>query len=141
MVLFIKHVVRSVSSYFELAGIEFWDIPVSEIAPIIYLVDRIYMSTLLRFELQPLLCECVIVFFYCTSTVCIVQQDTGHVYAVKIVAVDTDLQEIIKEISIMQQCNSDFVVKYFGSYFKMSDLWVCYCSFTSLVALVHHVML
>eukprot|EP01147_Barroeca_monosierra_P003461 gene3461-6096_t len=57
------------------------------------------------------------------------RKDTGHVYAVKIVAVDTDLQEIIKEISIMQQCNSDFVVKYFGSYFKMSDLWIVmeYC--------------
>ena len=51
-------------------------------------------------------------------------QGTGQVFAVKIVAVDTDLQEIIKEISIMQQCNSDHVVKYFGSYFKLSDLWV-----------------
>ncbi|EGD79795.1 STE/STE20/MST protein kinase [Salpingoeca rosetta] len=54
---------------------------------------------------------------------------TGQVFAVKIVAVDTDLQEIIKEISIMQQCDSDHVVKYFGSYFKLSDLWIVmeYC--------------
>lgn len=44
--------------------------------------------------------------------------------AVKKVPVDTDLQEIIKEISIMQQCDSKYVVKYYGSYFKNSDLWV-----------------
>ena len=37
---------------------------------------------------------------------------------------DTDLQEIIKEISIMQQCDSIFIVKYYGSYFKNTDLWI-----------------
>ncbi|VDP17672.1 unnamed protein product, partial [Heligmosomoides polygyrus] len=38
-------------------------------------------------------------------------------------------QEIIKEISIMQQCDSKYVVKYYGSYFKNSDLWIVmeYC--------------
>lgn len=37
--------------------------------------------------------------------------------------------EIIKEISIMQQCDSVYVVKYYGSYFKGSDLWIVmeYC--------------
>ena len=40
------------------------------------------------------------------------------------VPVDTDLQEIIKEISIMQQCDSPYIVKYYGSYFKNTDLWV-----------------
>ena len=44
--------------------------------------------------------------------------------AIKQVPVDTDLQEIIKEISIMQQCDSPWVVKYYGSYFKNTDLWV-----------------
>lgn len=44
--------------------------------------------------------------------------------AIKQVPIDTDLQEIIKEISIMQQCDSHHVVKYYGSYFKDSDLWV-----------------
>uniref|UniRef100_A0A0K0DNL7 non-specific serine/threonine protein kinase n=1 Tax=Angiostrongylus cantonensis TaxID=6313 RepID=A0A0K0DNL7_ANGCA len=49
--------------------------------------------------------------------------------AIKKVPVDTDLQEIIKEISIMQQCDSKYVVKYYGSYFKNSDLWIVmeYC--------------
>ncbi|VDN58601.1 unnamed protein product [Dracunculus medinensis] len=58
-----------------------------------------------------------------------IHKQTGHVLAVKKVPVDTDLQEIIKEISIMQQCDSDYVVKYYGSYFKNSELWIVmeYC--------------
>ncbi|CAD5234808.1 unnamed protein product [Bursaphelenchus xylophilus] len=58
-----------------------------------------------------------------------IHKDSGQVLAVKKVPVDTDLQEIIKEITIMQECNSPFVVKYFGSYFKNSDLWIVmeYC--------------
>lgn len=56
-------------------------------------------------------------------------KESGHVLAIKQVPVDTDLQEIIKEISIMQQCDSPYVVKYYGSYFKNTDLWIVmeYC--------------
>ncbi|XP_050313998.1 serine/threonine-protein kinase hippo-like [Anthonomus grandis grandis] len=56
-------------------------------------------------------------------------KETSQVLAIKQVAVDTDLQEIIKEISIMQQCDSPYVVKYYGSYFKNTDLWIVmeYC--------------
>ncbi|XP_066269571.1 serine/threonine-protein kinase 3-like [Branchiostoma lanceolatum] len=56
-------------------------------------------------------------------------KESGQVLAIKQVPVDTDLQEIIKEISIMQQCDSEYVVRYFGSYFKNSDLWIVmeYC--------------
>ena len=51
-------------------------------------------------------------------------KDSQQILAIKQVPVDTDLQEIIKEISIMQQCDSPYVVKYYGSYFKNTDLWV-----------------
>ncbi|KAK0044895.1 serine/threonine-protein kinase 3 isoform X2 [Biomphalaria pfeifferi] len=56
-------------------------------------------------------------------------KETGQVLAIKQVPVDTDLQEIIKEISIMQQCDSQYIVKYYGSYFKNTDLWIVmeYC--------------
>jgi len=56
-------------------------------------------------------------------------KESGEVLAIKQVPVDTDLQEIIKEISIMQQCDSPYVVKYYGSYFKNTDLWIVmeYC--------------
>jgi serine/threonine protein kinase len=53
-------------------------------------------------------------------------KESGQVLAIKQVPVDTDLQEIIKEISIMQQCDSPYVVKYYGSYFKNTDLWVSF---------------
>uniref|UniRef100_A0A8C5E0X2 non-specific serine/threonine protein kinase n=1 Tax=Gouania willdenowi TaxID=441366 RepID=A0A8C5E0X2_GOUWI len=51
-------------------------------------------------------------------------KETGEIVAIKQVPVESDLQEIIKEISIMQQCNSPHVVRYYGSYFKNSDLWI-----------------
>ncbi|KAJ8259181.1 hypothetical protein COCON_G00181930 [Conger conger] len=51
-------------------------------------------------------------------------KETGEIVAIKQVPVESDLQEIIKEISIMQQCDSPHVVKYYGSYFKDSDLWI-----------------
>ena len=55
-----------------------------------------------------------------------IHKESRQVLAIKQVPVDTDLQEIIKEISIMQQCDSPYVVKYYGSYFKNTDLWVCH---------------
>ncbi|VDK34543.1 unnamed protein product [Taenia asiatica] len=54
---------------------------------------------------------------------------SGTVVAVKKVPVDSDLSEIVKEISIMQQCDSPYIVKCFGSLFDNQDLWICmeYC--------------
>ncbi|KAM4741534.1 serine/threonine-protein kinase 4-like [Anableps anableps] len=56
-------------------------------------------------------------------------KETGEIVAIKQVPVETDLQEILKEITIMQQCNSPHVVRYYGSYFKNRDLWIVmeYC--------------
>lgn len=45
-------------------------------------------------------------------------KESGQILAIKQVPVESDLGEIIKEISIMQQCDSSYVVRYFGSYFK-----------------------
>ena len=53
-----------------------------------------------------------------------IHKESNQVLAIKQVPVETDLQEIIKEISIMQQCDSPYIVKYYGSYFKNTDLWV-----------------
>lgn len=46
-------------------------------------------------------------------------------------------QDVIKEISIMQQCDSDHVVKYYGSYYQNSDLWVSLISSVLCVRLCH----
>ena len=40
-----------------------------------------------------------------------IHKDSKQVLAIKQVPVDTDLQDIIKEISIMQQCVSPYVVR------------------------------
>ncbi|XP_062897125.1 serine/threonine-protein kinase 3/4 isoform X1 [Mobula hypostoma] len=67
-----------------------------------------------------------------------IHKESGQVVAIKQVPVESDLQEIIKEISIMQQCDSPHVVKYYGSYFKNTDLWIVmeYCGAGSVSDLI-----
>lgn len=44
--------------------------------------------------------------------------------AIKIIPIESETDGIIKETQLMKKCNSDYVVKYFGSYVKNVDLWV-----------------
>lgn len=30
----------------------------------------------------------------------------------------------MKEITILKECNSDYIIRYYGSYYKDGDLWV-----------------
>ena len=64
-------------------------------------------------------------------------KDKKSICAIKKVPVDSgsDLQEIMKEIHIMEQCNSPFVVKYFGSYYKNTEMWIVmeHCSVGSVL--------
>ncbi|EGC39554.1 hypothetical protein DICPUDRAFT_93560 [Dictyostelium purpureum] len=55
---------------------------------------------------------------------------TGTVVAVKLVPINEDFQEILKEINIMKQCKSKYVVQYYGNYFKDETCWIImeYCS-------------
>lgn len=59
-----------------------------------------------------------------------VHKASNSLVAIKKVPLDSDLQDILHEISMMRQCESEFVVKYYGSYFKNSDLWIVmeYCA-------------
>ena len=53
------------------------------------------------------MCVCVCVSV-CSSYGCVFKahsKETGEIVAIKQVPVESDLQEMIKEISIMQQCN------------------------------------
>ena len=62
-------------------------------------------------------------------------KQSNEIFAIKQVPVESDFQETIKEIAIMQQCDSSFVVKYFGSYFRTNDLWIImeYCGAGSIL--------
>jgi len=65
-------------------------------------------------------------------------KEAAEIVAIKQVPVESDLQEILKEIAIMQQCESKFVVRYFGSYFQDSNLWIVmeYCSAGSVLDII-----
>ncbi|EGG21714.1 calpain-like cysteine protease [Cavenderia fasciculata] len=58
---------------------------------------------------------------------------TGHIVAIKLVPVNEDFQEILKEINIMKQCRSKYVVQYYGNYFKEDTCWIImeYCAMGS----------
>ena len=50
--------------------------------------------------------------------------------AIKIVPIEgTELSELKKEISILKQCSSPFIVQYYGSYIHDTDMWIVmeYC--------------
>ena len=63
-----------------------------------------------------------------------IHKESGQVLAIKQVPVDTEDPQIFNEISIMQQCDSPYIVKCYGSYLTIMDLWIVmeYCDFGTL---------
>ena len=57
-------------------------------------------------------------------------KETGNIVAVKILPVTQDLESLKKEISILKECKSLYIVQYYGSYLKDNDLWLIleYCN-------------
>ena len=53
-----------------------------------------------------------------------VHKTTGRIVAIKVIPVETDLDDLMKEVSILKSCHSNYIVRYYGSYFKDNDLWV-----------------
>eukprot|EP00123_Amoebidium_parasiticum_P014960 comp22719_c4_seq3/m.35317 comp22719_c4_seq3/g.35317 ORF comp22719_c4_seq3/g.35317 comp22719_c4_seq3/m.35317 type:complete len:507 (-) comp22719_c4_seq3:655-2175(-) len=53
-----------------------------------------------------------------------VHSGSNQLVAIKQVAVDNDLQGILREISVMQQLADPHIVKYYGSYFYNDTLWI-----------------
>ncbi|KNB41643.1 serine/threonine-protein kinase [Blastocystis sp. subtype 4] len=68
------------------------------------------------------------------SVVKALHKRANRLVAIKIVPVDSDLNELIKEISILKSCKSEYIVRYYGSYYKNNDLWIVmeYCGAGSL---------
>ena len=59
-----------------------------------------------------------------------VVKSTNQVVAIKKVTIEQELSDILKEISIMNSCDSHYIIKYYGTYFhNNSELWICmeYC--------------
>lgn len=57
---------------------------------------------------------------------------TGLIHAVKIVNVEGDVSSVQKEIKILSECQSPFIVAYIGSYLYEDNLWVCLLSIVQL---------
>lgn len=58
------------------------------------------------------------------SVVRATHRQSGRVVAIKIIPIESETDIFIKETQLMKKCNSEFIVKYFGSYVKNVDLWV-----------------
>jgi serine/threonine kinase 3 len=48
----------------------------------------------------------------------------NELVAIKRIELESDALETIKEISIMQQCDCEYIIKYYGNYVKDADLWI-----------------
>src|SRR5688572_7200596 len=63
----------------------------------------------------------------------------GKIVAIKVLEVENeDTAELMKEISILKECDSDYIVRYKGSYEKDSNIWIVmeYCGAGSLCDLM-----
>ena len=58
-----------------------------------------------------------------------IHKETLNPVAVKMVPVEGDFEDIAKEIRILKQCDSVYIVKYYGSYTYDDSLWIVmeYC--------------
>jgi serine/threonine kinase 3 len=50
--------------------------------------------------------------------------------AIKIIPDSSDIECLKKEIAILKQCQSPYIVKFYGGYLKDKDLWLVleYCN-------------
>lgn len=55
-----------------------------------------------------------------------VHLNTNRVVAIKIIPVESNMSSLMDEIGILKECKSDFIVSYYGSYYKGNDIWVCF---------------
>jgi hypothetical protein len=51
-------------------------------------------------------------------------RDTKAIFAIKIIAVEGDQDELELELKILGECQSPYIINYFGSHFYGDELWV-----------------
>lgn len=65
-------------------------------------------------------------------------KNSGTIVAVKIVPTNGEFASIKREIAILRECKSPYIVSYYGSYFKDSKLWLImeYCAAGSVADII-----
>jgi serine/threonine protein kinase len=65
-------------------------------------------------------------------------RQTSEIVAIKIIPVEGDQDELLREIEILKTCSNAHIINYFGSYFHESDLWIVmeYCGAGSVSDLI-----
>lgn len=48
----------------------------------------------------------------------------GKTVAVKVIPVENDLTDLMKEIAILERCCSAYIVQYKGSFRRENEIWV-----------------
>lgn len=58
-----------------------------------------------------------------------IDKRNGQTVAVKIVPVEKDTSELQREIDILRECQSEYIVNYIGSYYWKNEVWIAmeYC--------------
>lgn len=67
-------------------------------------------------------------------------KQTGNIVAVKKWAVSSDLESLKKEIRVLRECQSSYIVGYYESYIKDDELWLVieYCNAGSVIDLIKY---
>lgn len=65
-------------------------------------------------------------------------KDSGLIVAIKKIPTEGKLSSIKKEIAIMKECKSPYIVSYYGSFLKDKNLWLImeYCAAGSVADLL-----
>ena len=58
-----------------------------------------------------------------------IHKRSGTIVALKIVPIDHDLEELQKEITVMKDCSSNAIVRFYGSFMYKESLWVRHTMF------------
>lgn len=63
---------------------------------------------------------------------------SGQMLAVKIVPSNGEIESLKKEIMILKDCQNNYIVRYYGSYYKDNCLWLVieYCAAGSVIDLI-----